>query len=506
MHRRLDRRPLLLCLLLAGPISTACGGSSAAAHDTGAPDAGTDDTDDTDEDAGVGPGALATGVRITRIQLCQTVCMDLMRDFTTIEPAIPIVPNKPAIVRIHYALLLGWDYRSTWAELEYEAPGVGGETLSRQVVLETVSQEDDLDSTINFVVPGERVAEGLEYAFRLRENGNYVDPDGGEPQTQWPAAGRAAIPIVAPENPIEVVVVPIRYNADGSGRMPSTSAGVTAALVDRFEAMYPIDAVSVTVAAPFDWDMAVLADGSGWEDLLVAITELRDAEGAALEEYYYGLFDPADSYLAYCAGGCVLGLSYLAPDAQSAWARASIGVGFDPDTAAGTMVHEVGHAHGLGHAPCGTSDADPAFPYADGTIGVTGYDDQSGQLVSSWTYDFMSYCDPEGVSDFDYLALYDRIVGVNALSKSAASDAETWLSILIRADGSVALGPTVHLAADPQGPAREIVWRDAASTSIRTIEGRFQPFADVAGGIVLFPSPTDEVAFVELPGYPPLRL
>jgi hypothetical protein len=505
MHRHLDRRLLLLCLFAPGPISTACGGSSAA-PDSGAPDAGTDGTDDTDEDTGFGPGALATGVRIQRIQLCQTVCTDLMSDFAQVEPAIPIIPGRPALVRIHFELLLGWDYRSTWAQFEYEAQGVGGDALSHQIVIDTASQENDLDSTINFIVPGEHVADGLEYAFSLRENGDHVDPGGGDPQTRWPAEGRAAIPIVAPENPIEVVVVPIRYNADGSGRVPSTSTDVTAALVERFEAMYPIDAVSVTVAAPFDWDTAVLADGSGWEDLLAAITDLRDSEAAAFEEYYYGLFDPADSFGAYCGAGCVLGLSYLALDAQSAWKRASIGVGFDTDTAAGTMVHEVGHAHGLGHAPCGTTDYDEAFPYADGTVGVTGYDDRSGHLVSSATYDFMSYCDPEWVSDYNYLALYDRIVDVNASSKSAAPGAETWRSILVRADGAVVLGPTLHLAVDPAGPARDIVWRDAASTPIRTVEGRFQPFADMGGGIVLFPSPPDGVAFVELPGHPPLRL
>jgi hypothetical protein len=507
MVRRLF--PNLLLALLAASIPAACGGGSHGAPDASAGDSDGDTDGETDtgsdSDTGFGPGAIATGVRITRIQLCQTVCTDLMAGLAAVEPSVPIVPGKEALVRVFYELISGWDYRSTWARFEYDAPDVGGDTISFQLVLEESSDENELDSTLNFVVPGDRVVAGLEYAFSLRENGSFVDPD-GEPQALWPAEGRAEIPTVAPEQPIRIVLVPIRYDADGSGRVPDTSAEILGAFAERFRAMYPIDAVSVTVAEPFEWADPVLPSGDGWNELLAAITELRQTQGAAFEEYYYGLFDPAESFYAYCGGGCVLGLSYLAPDAGSSWARASIGVGFDAGTGASTMVHEVGHAHGLGHAPCGTGDADPEFPYADGTIGVTGYDDQSGLLVTKYAYDFMGYCDPDWVSDYDYLALYDRIVAVNAASKSAAPGGEPWRSIVVGANGAVALGPSLRLPAEPRGPAREVVWRDAARERIRAVEGRLQRLSDTAGGLVLFPEPPAGVAYVELPGHPSLPL
>ncbi|MCK9459215.1 MAG: M66 family metalloprotease [Proteobacteria bacterium] len=506
MRRHFDRRRLLLFLLAPWAVVAACGAPATAREPDSGEDTSTDDTDDTGADTASGPGTLATGVRIDRIQLCQTVCTDLMADLGEVEPAIPIVPGKPALIRIYHHLLVGWDYRSTWAQFEYDAPGVGWDAVSYQLVIEDNPSEQELDSTINFVVPGEHVAEGPECAFRLRENGGYADPNGGEPQAVWPAEGSAEIPIVAPEAPVEVVVVPIRYNADGSGRTPDTSPGALAAFAARFESMYPTGAVSVTAREPFDWDGAVLPGGDGWGELLVAITELRDSDSAAFEEYYYGLFEPADAFGSYCSGGCVLGLSYLAPDAGSAWLRSSIGIGFGGDVAADTMVHEVGHAHGLGHAPCGTSDADPAFPHADGTTGVFGYDDESGQLMSSAAYDFMSYCDPDWVSDFHYLALYDRIVDVNEAAKGAEPGDEPWRIVLDRGDGTVALGPAILLPAAPSGPARRIVLRDASRAELRSVEGRFQPFAGAAGGIVLFPAPPPGAAFVELEGYAPLRL
>ncbi|MFO0677369.1 MAG: M66 family metalloprotease [Polyangiaceae bacterium] len=78
------------------------------------------------------------------------------------------------------------------------------------------------------------------------------------------------------------------------------------------------------------------------------------------------------------------------------------------------MVHEVGHAHGRPHAPCGVSDTDPSFPYSGGTIGVWGYDFRSKALVSPNTgKDFMSYCTPEWVSDYTFGKLFERIRTVN---------------------------------------------------------------------------------------------
>jgi hypothetical protein len=507
---RPSRRHHLVLFLGAGALAAACGDPGASAAPDAAPDTDTEAAtdDDTGEDTGSGPGALATGVRVNRIQLCQTVCTDVMAGQAAVEPAVPIVPGKPALLRVYHQLLAGWDYRSMWAQFEYEAPGVGWDAVSYQLVIEDNPSDQDIDSTINFVVPGEHVAEGFQYAFRLRENGSHVDPDGGE-QAVWPAEGSAGIPVAAPEAPVEVVIVPIRYNADGSGRLPNTSPDALETFAARFEAMYPIGEVDVTVAEPFDWDAAVLPGGEGWGDLLVAITDLRSAEGAAFEEYYYGLFEPAESLGEYCGGGCVLGLSYLAPDAASAWLRSSIGIGFAVELAADTMVHEVGHAHGLGHAPCGLPGGDTSwigFPYADGTTGVLGYDDESGQLEPSTTYDFMSYCDPAWVSDYHYLALYDRIAEVNAASMLAAPGGDPWRIVIDRGDGTIALGPTIRLSAAPSGPARQIVWRDAARAARGTVEGRFQPFADVPGGIVLVPAPPPGAAFLEFAGHAPLRL
>jgi hypothetical protein len=73
-----------------------------------------------------------------------------------------------------------------------------------------------------------------------------------------------------------------------------------------------------------------------------------------------------------------------------------------------TAVHEVGHSQGSLHTDCGgAADPDPAYPHPGAIIGVRGLDPLTAQFYDPMAYhDFMSYCRPYWVSDFQFTKNY----------------------------------------------------------------------------------------------------
>ena len=74
--------------------------------------------------------------------------------------------------------------------------------------------------------------------------------------------------------------------------------------------------------------------------------------------------------------------------------------------AAATMVHELGHNFGRLHSrSCGAAGSDANYPYANGAIGVYGYDVITGTLRAPSTLDIMGYCDDRWISDYNYMGI-----------------------------------------------------------------------------------------------------
>src|SRR5436190_1992646 len=76
-----------------------------------------------------------------------------------------------------------------------------------------------------------------------------------------------------------MALVPVRYNADGSGRTPDVNAGLVQSYRDFLFSIYPMAEIEVTVRSqPMDFDGGVLASGDGWSELLDACLAQRDAD------------------------------------------------------------------------------------------------------------------------------------------------------------------------------------------------------------------------------------
>jgi hypothetical protein len=86
------------------------------------------------------------------------------------------------------------------------------------------------------------------------------------------------------------------------------------------------------------------------------------------------------------------------------------------------MVHELGHNFGRLHTPsCGAGGVDANYPYAQGAIGVYGYDAAAAALVTPAAPDIMGYCTQRWISDYTYTGIFGfRSTLANAIGQSAA--------------------------------------------------------------------------------------
>lgn len=423
----------------------ACGSSNDGA---GAPAADSDATE---------PGApFAEQIAVNQIAVYQGVKVTLVDERARVKKAnAPIIPERPAFVRVHAKAL---QYRTrvrAAAELRIHVPG-RPDFVANDVVKSLVPLDDlELGTTFNFDVPGEAIAPGATLEVILH------DEKATDTTVRFPEAAEETVSMnvgkLAPT--LRVRFVPVKYEGDGSGRTPDMSAAAVENYKNTLHKLYPTSKVEVLVRDELRWPLEVLPDGEGWDALLDAIIETRSDDNAADDVYYIAVFDPAATAQDWCTSGegygCVLG---IAPQAmlRDVYLRVAMITGYSGNE--GTLAQELGHAMGRAHAPCGgAADVDDDYPYGRANIGVTGWDIVDREIIDpgSRVFDFMSYCHPTWVSDYTFAGLYERMVKVaetkrtevpmtGGAGSSSGADGSFVRISHVQPDGTVRPGPKVR--------------------------------------------------------------
>lgn len=443
------RTPLSLALLLG---LAACGSSNE----------GTTGGTATEGEATEPALPFAEQVAVDQISINQGVKVTLVDERALVTKVnAPVVPERPALVRVHAKPL---QYRTrvrAAAELRIHVPG-RPDFVANAAVKDVVPQDEvELKTTFNFEVPGEAIATGATLEVILRDE---KSPDATVRFPEAPAETVAMnVGTLAPT--LRVKFVPVKYDADGSGRTPDMSAAAVENYKNTLYKLYPTSKVEVMVRDALPWPLKVMPDGEGWDVLLDALIETRSDDNAADDVYYIAVFDPAETAHDWCTSGdgygCVLG---IAPQAmlRDVYLRVAMITGYSGNE--GTLAQELGHAMGRAHAPCGgAGDVDPDYPYGRAHIGVFGWDVVDKELVdpSSRIFDFMSYCHPNWVSDYTFAGLYERMVkvaetkrpevaasGGNGGGGESGADAKSGFVRIshVQPDGSVRPGPKVRVS------------------------------------------------------------
>ena len=434
---------------------------------------------DPDPGETVQPLVAAPGIGLDRLALYQGIERPLMDGGQIASSEIPIVANRNALVRAFVS-----------SDGSYTGPVTGrlyigsGDAIEVTATLAGPSTQEDLATTLNFQVHGSRIDHDTTYRIEI---GQLAEQKGAAPLT-YPATDGDPIFVDSIGDKLRIALVPVRYNADGSGRVPDTSDEQVAAYKEAFAAMYPAPDVEITVHAPMDWSGNVSPNGSGWDSLLSALADLRMSEGAPPDLYYYGAFVPASSFGAFCNGGCVAGLG-MTGGAGDSYARAAIGLGYPGAMSIETALHEVGHNHGRLHAPCQTFDSDPGYPYAGGKTSTWGYDRSKDALFPPTAADIMGYCSPVWISDYTFLGLLERIRVVNQAASAyvIGGKTETYDRVRIDADGVLHWMPPVDLPTAPAAEATAVTVESNGGAEALT--GQLYAYDHLPGGVLFYKRP-----------------
>jgi len=471
------------------------GGSEPIDSGTGKTDSGSRPTDTgttTPDTAGDPPATglpLIGNLGIAEVAVLQGVKVPIERaGVKTTARVADVIAGREALVRVFVTPQSGWVAREVVGELKLVS-SLGSKTFSAALTPSSASTDASLTSTMNFNVPTGVIAVDTKYSVSLYAKTGASNGDTSS--ARYPAEGSTELlDAKSTGEVLKIKIVPVKYMADGSGRLPDISATQIERYRKAFYAMYPAKRVEVTVREPYAWSTTIDRGGSGFSSLLQAMVKLRQADGAPKDVYYYGAFAAKDTFSNYCYGGCVTGLCGLLTYPSDATGRACVGVGFSGVSSAETAAHEIGHAHGRAHAPCGTSDADSRYPYSGGVVGAWGYDVVDKKLYSPSTYkDFMSYCSPTWISDYTFKAIASRMSYIASSPMMIFPDGapRTYRFVEVGAAGQLTWGESVTLNDPPMAEPHTVKYMGADGSVIDTATGHFYPYDDLPGGYMLVP-------------------
>ncbi|MBS1123257.1 MAG: hypothetical protein H6Q90_5485 [Deltaproteobacteria bacterium] len=355
-------RALLVCLVIPGWV--ACGGES----------------DD-----------LARGLTITEVTLLQGPQIPLIRNGEQVlVRTAPVLGGRRGQIVVGIANAEGAEARDVTVRVELTDRATQQTTTLEEVATIAGGPTNVVATTLPF--DASTLHPDLAFAVSIHERGGFESSQEVLLGARQPEAGSYPLDVRAAPT-FRVVIVP----------MGTPGPSVTQEMMDRWSATLhawlPVAAIEMTLAAPLPNSLD-LGNEMNWGLLLGKLAAWRASAGLDPDVFAYALVNPPP---LGTIGGIAASLAVDSP-----YWRVAAGIDTTDTEEATIVVHELGHALGRSHAPCGDPGGpDLVYPYPGASIGVPGIDLRDDQLRDPASYlDYMSYCLPVFVSDYGYAAAF----------------------------------------------------------------------------------------------------
>ncbi len=442
-----------------------------------------------------GCSGLAKNVSVAQVAVYQSVKIPVMNAGGEVAPPdrnTDVIAGRETMIRVFVNIAAGFSAHEVSARLIL----VEGDTTTSYYQKKTISknsEESDAASTFQLFVPKDKVTTETRFYVELVDctttSGSLVSP-------RYPAGDADAALGARATGGLKVKVIPINCNS----RVADTSSGSLDVYKAYLSAMYPVNAVEITVGGSISTNYPV-----DWGAVLDQVRSKRQSDAPAADVYYYGLLKCADTFSQFCGGSCTTGIGYVAPQSQASQ-RAAVGVAYVDNTSSVTMAHELGHNHGRNHSPCSVSSGvDTNYPYEGGVTGVWGYDSRTKNLISPTNSDIMGYCSNKWISDYTYDALVNRVSYVNgaAYVYFAPERLSTW-RVLLLDDKGPRWGIPIDELSPASGEPEVAEVLDEHGDLLELIEVYRTAISDIDAAMVQVPEPQPEWHAIRIPGWPAL--
>lgn len=247
--------------------------------------------------------------------------------------------------------------------------------------------------------------------------------------------------------PLHIRFVPVALNAHSGA--PAT---ISAANIERYLAtlkrMFPLGQLTTTIADPVSTsaNFGTAPNGgpdSFWIQVLTDLDLARLADTSSRNTYWMGVIQPPPGFSNTGYGGFSYVPTNFLSTARGTHTSAVVAAEwfFNQTLTADLVVHELSHAHGRRHAPCGNAaGTDPNYPVTGGLIGAPGHnvftwsagDATSTFVFAASTGDVMGYCYPQWISAYTYGGLLNARLAINQFAAVADIPAPRQLITVVR--------------------------------------------------------------------------